>query len=129
VAYTVGFVIDDYVFYLYQMSRTDARPLFINHALTYLATKEMLALPDIHCVSQGHETIRDVRGLDEFKVRLGYDKRPLCQVVKLHPLVKPVALSSVGQFLLNRLRRQYPYSDSLICAEGIINIARHSYGN
>jgi hypothetical protein len=127
-AYTFGFVIDDYCILIYQMSRTEIIHLHINQALTYTATREILSLPDIHCVSQGHETIRDLPGLDTYKVRMGYTKRPLRQVVKLHPLAKPVMLSSVGRHSLRRFRRWLPDSDPLICAEGILNIAQHSYG-
>jgi hypothetical protein len=126
-AYTMAFTINGYSICLYQMSRTEMMPLYVNHALTHIATKEMLSLPGIHCVSQGHETIRDLPGLDIYKVRMGYKKRPLRQVVKFHPLAKPVMLSSVSRLALHRLRRWLPHNDPLLCAEGIINIAQRSY--
>jgi hypothetical protein len=47
-AYMVAFIIDGYSNYLNQMSRIDLLPLRPNHALTYVATKEMLSRSDIH---------------------------------------------------------------------------------
>jgi hypothetical protein len=126
-AYTMGFIVDDYAIFIYQMSRSEHRSLFVNHALTYTATHEVLARPDIRCASQGHETVRNVSGLDDFKVRLGYKKRPLRQVFRFHPLVKPAVLNPVSQMALGKLRHWRPDSDALVRASGIVDIAQQSY--
>jgi hypothetical protein len=125
-AYTLGFVVDDYCVFIYQMSRSEHRPSFVNHALTYTATREALARPDIRFASQGHETVRNVSGLDDFKVRLGYKKRPLRQVFRFHPVVKPAVLNPISQMALGKLRHWRPDSDALVRASGIVDIAQHS---
>lgn len=128
-AYMVAFIIDGYSNYLHQMSRTDLLPSRANHVLTYVATQEMLSRPDIHCVAHGQESIRNLPGLDEYKMRMGYRKRPMRYVVRLHPLVKSVMLGPAGRLALRGLERLVPDNDLLLRTRGIVSIAQHCYVN
>ncbi len=124
-AYMVVFIIDGYCNILHQMSCTALLSSNPNEALTFIATKEMLSLNGINCVSYGHESIRDLDGLDEYKVKMGYKKHQLHQVVKVHPFIKTIILSSAGQLALNGLEHLLPNSDFLKRTRGIINVAQH----
>ena len=125
-AYMVAFVIDGYGNYLHQMSRTDLLESHANHALTYFATKELLSCSSISGVIHGQESVRDLAGIDAYKVRMGYERQPIYCVVKLHPVVKSVMLSRAGQVALKGIRHLLPGNDFLLRASGIVNIARHS---
>jgi len=125
-AYMITFVINGYGNILYQMSRTDLLASRANNALAFVATREMLASPGIQGVSYGQESIRNLAGLDEYKTRLGYEKRRVRQVVVLHPLVRPIFLSWAGDALLGGLNRVFPYHDVLKRINGIVDIARQS---
>ena len=91
----VAFITDGYSILLHNMSRTELLPLRINNALTYIATQKMLMLTEVQCVTHGREAIRNLPSLDDFKVKMGYKKRPLNQVVQFHPLFKSNILSSL----------------------------------
>jgi len=125
-AYMVTFVINGCSNILYQMSRTDLLNSRANNALAFVATREMLASPDIRCVSYGQESIRVLPGLDEYKLRLGYEKWPMRHVVVLHPLLRVFLLSQAGKALLGGLSRLFPSWDALKLVRGIVDIARQS---
>lgn len=125
-AYMVTFVIDGYSNILYQMSRTELLPSKANNALAYVVTKEMLSLPEINYISYGQESIRDLPGLDEYKIRLGYEKWPMNYVVILHPLLRTLLMGRLGDGLLGSLSRLVPNNDTLKRVRGIVDIAKSS---
>ncbi len=125
-AYMITFVTDGYSNILYQMSRTDLLASRANNALAFVATREMLASPGIQGVSYGQASIRELPGLEEYKVRLGYKKWPMRYVVVLHPLLRPILLSRAGDALLDGLNRIFPNHDVLKRINGILDIAIRS---
>jgi hypothetical protein len=64
--------------------------------------------------------------LEEYKVRLGYEKWPMRYVVVLHPLIRFVLLNPLGDQLLGLLNRLLPGHDVLRRVDGILDIARES---
>jgi hypothetical protein len=127
-AYMITFVTDGYYNILHQMSRMDLLKTRANNALAFVATQEMLASPGIQAVSYGQASIRELPGLQEYKVRLGYEKRPMRHVVVLHPLLGSIFLSRGGDALLGALNRLFPDHDVLKRLNGIVDIARQSRG-
>jgi len=125
-AYMIAFVINGYSNILYQMSRTDLLGSRANNALAFVATREMLASPGIQGVSYGQASIRELPGLEEYKLRLGYEKWPMRYVVVLHPLVRLTLLRRTGHLLLGSLNRVFPDHDVLKRINGIVEIARQS---
>jgi hypothetical protein len=125
-AYMITFVIDGYCNILHQMSRLDTLASRANNALAFVATREMLASPGIKGVSYGQASIRELPGLEEYKVRLGYEKRPMRHIVVLHPLLKPVLLSRTSGALLGSLSRLFPDHDVVKRFKGTISVARMS---
>jgi hypothetical protein len=125
-AYMITFTINGYNNILYQMSQTDLLASRANNALAFVATREMLASAGIQGVSYGQASIRELPGLEEYKVRLGYEKWPMRYVVVLHPLVRFILLSRAGDALLGGLNRLFPNHDVLKRINGIVDIARQS---
>jgi hypothetical protein len=125
-AYLIAFVINGCSNVLHQMSRTDLLDSKANNALAFLATRETIASPDIRAISYGHASIRGLPGLEEYKVRLGYEKWPMRYVVVLHPLIRFVLLNPLGDQLLGLLNRLLPGHDVLRRVDGILDIARES---
>jgi hypothetical protein len=125
-AYMITFAINGYSNILHQMSRTDLLDSRANNALAFVATQEILASPRIQAISYGQASIRGLPGLEEYKVRLGYEKSPMRYVVVLHPVVRFVLLSRIGDALLSSLNRRFPDHDVLKRLNGIMDIARQS---
>jgi hypothetical protein len=122
-AYAVTFIVDDHCSVLYEMSRSDMMSSQPNAALWYTINREMLALPAIGCVSAGPTSILDLPGLEEFKTRLGYRKRPVHFRVALRPRLGGLLLNPVAVSALNLTRRFAPQLDLLRRADGILSIA------
>lgn len=126
-AYMVTFITGQYCNMLYQCSSTDLLPTKANHALTYVVTREMLSSSTINYVSYGRSSIRgDLDGLDEYKTRLGYEKRPVDFVVVLHPLAELLLVGRLGNGLLGLLSRIARDNDYLKRIKGIVEIAKES---
>jgi hypothetical protein len=124
----ITFRINEYINILHQMSKTDLLASHANNVLGFLATKEMLASSEIETVSYGQASIRQLPGLEEYKVRLGYFKKPMRYVVRLHPLVKSIILGKLSNKVLAALKRQFPEQDILKQITGIVDIALQSQG-
>jgi hypothetical protein len=125
-AYMIIFFIGEYANILFQMSRTALLSSHANNALTFVATRELLSNGQVRCVSYGHASIRELPGLEEYKTRLGYEKAPMHYVVYLHPLVRPVFLNPLMDFLLDRLLHHSPRNDFLRQTRGILDICQYS---
>ena len=125
-AYLIAFVIDGCSNILHQMSRTDLLDSKANNALAFVVTREMMASSHIQAISYGHASIRGLPGLEEYKVRLGYEKWPMRYVVVLHPLIRSLLLNRLGDALLSHLSRFLPDQDVLKRIDGIVDIARES---
>lgn len=125
-AYMITFITNGYSNILYQMSRTDLLHSRANNALGFVATQEMLASPGIDSVSYGEESIRDLPGLDEYKIRLGYEKQPVRCLVILHPVIRAVLLNRVGDLVLGCLNRLFSGRDFFKRLIGTIDVAKRS---
>ena len=125
-AYLITFQVDDVLCILYGMCHTDMLPHRPNHALVYTLITTSMARPDVRCVSGGPASIFDLPSLDQYKISMGFKKEPAELVVVLHPWLRPMLLSRLGQRALAVARRLRPGSDSLKRAAAILDIARTS---
>ena len=125
-AYMITFITGDYFNILHQMSSTELIKTRANNALAFVATQQMLATPGIKGVSYGQASIRGLPGLEEYKVRLGYEERPMTYVVILHPMLRPLLLGRAGDVLLAGLNRFFSDSDIVKRINGVVGIARQS---
>lgn len=94
-----------------------------NNALVFTVTKEMLSRPGISQVSYGLEPLKSLQGLARFKLRMGYEKRPLKQRVVFNPLLKPFFNRATYPLLAAYAQRQ-PQSEFWQKVEGVMRICR-----
>jgi len=125
-AYLITFQVDDVLCILYGMCHTSMLPHRPNHVLLYTLVTTSMARPDIRRVSGGPASIFDLPSLDQYKTSMGFKKEPAELVVVLHPWLRPMLLSRLGQGALAVTRRLHPKSDSLKRTAAILDIARAS---
>lgn len=126
-AFMITFVTGDYINILHQMSSTELIRTRANNALAFVATQQMLATPGIKGVSYGQASVRGLPGLEEYKVRLGYEEWPMSYVVILHPLLRPLLLGRAGDLLRAGLNRFFSDADIVKRINGVVDIARQSH--
>jgi hypothetical protein len=88
-ASVITFQMEDCVYMLYQQSRTDLLKLHANNALAFEVTKAVLERPMTRKILYGLHSLDAPPGVDEFKFRMGYWKKPVKQRVKFNRLLAP----------------------------------------
>ncbi len=77
-------------------SRDDMLRFYPNNALIYTVTEEMLVHRGLAQVTFGIEGLEELESLDQFKLAMGFERRPIRQHVIFHPLLRaPLALAPV----------------------------------
>jgi hypothetical protein len=76
-------------------SSTDALRFYPNNALVYTAVRDLLGRPGIDAVWFGAESLEGAETVDEFKLSMGFVKRPIRQQILLHPLARPLFRSAL----------------------------------
>ena len=71
-------------------SSTEALRFYPNNALVYTAVRDMLGRPEIDGVWFGAESLEGADTVDEFKLSMGFVKRPIRQRIVLHPVLRPL---------------------------------------
>jgi len=123
-AYVVGFIVGDWADLLVMASRTDMWPLYPNHALIYSVTRELLSESGINHVGMGHSSLLDKPGIDLFKNRMGFVPHEVNFAAVVHPWLRPVLLSRLGQSMLMAMRRRAPEREILHRVAAVLEIAR-----
>lgn len=111
---------------LHQMSRKEDLANFPNHLLTYVVTKEALADTTLEGVCYGYVPLFAADGLDEYKLRFGYEVASHRSVFQLHPFLDRVLnqpLTRVAVRIARKLRREDQRLESL---ETVLEGARTS---
>lgn len=86
----VSALVEDHFSILHQSSATDALQYQPNNALTFTVTKLKMSCPKVACVSYGLKSPDDrTRGVDEFKLNMGFEVRPFGDTVAFNPVLKP----------------------------------------
>ncbi len=102
-------VCEDHCYIYYQQSRSNYLRLGVNNALAYEITSEMLSRPEINKVFYGLQSLDARPSVDQFKFRMGFQARPVKQVVQFHPIIAP-AINPATHLVLNQLRLLRPGS-------------------
>jgi len=89
-AFAVTILIEDYCYLFHTHAHSDYLKYSPMNALCFTITKEMLARPDVACVSQGLESFVRRPGLESFKMGMGYRKRPIGRNILVNPLLRPL---------------------------------------
>lgn len=100
-AFLVAIEIEDRVEFLLARSRDDHLDQYPNNALIYHVAAEMLARAEVLEVTFGLEALEEVGPLDEFKLTMGFRRRPLRQrVVLRRPLAALLRIPGMRPLLL-----------------------------
>lgn len=124
-SFMMGFQMEDHFTILHQCSATEYLRGYPNNALVFSVTRLKLALSEVNTVSYGPESLDAPESLDTFKLRMGYQQRPMKQRIIFNPLIGPF----VGGLLHKSVRLAVmanPQSDTLRKIEGIIRFYREA---
>ncbi len=105
---------------LHQMSRLDDLKNSPNHALTYWVTKAASEDPSLEGVCYGLQSLISTEGLDEYKLRFGYQIAPRTCVVVLHPRLDLLINNRVVRAGIRLVRRLRPEDQRLEMMETIL---------
>lgn len=115
----LGFTCGDCVSILFQQSRTDELPHMVNHALTFLFTKEVIGRPSINRVFYGLHSLDAPDSVDYYKFGMAYEPQKVLQRVEFHPGVAPL-VNRLSLRALTGLARLQSGSPRLTKARGMV---------
>jgi hypothetical protein len=110
--------IDGVCYMLYPQSHRDYFDSYVNNALAYTVSHEMLSRRGVRMIFYGLHSLDAPASVDEFKFRMGYIARPVRQRVLFHPWLRPF-VNRASHAVLRRLLRWRRNSPSLAKAEGM----------
>lgn len=87
-AFLVTVMFEDAVEFFLSRSTTGERGAYPNNALIFTVAEEMLVRRQMPKITFGLESLEPVKPLDEFKFGMGFQPRPIRQVVVFHPLLR-----------------------------------------
>jgi hypothetical protein len=123
-AYILGCYDDGWMHLLYQNSRTDMLKSSPNHALAFFAIRTSMDDDRVNAVCCGPKAVLRTEGLDEFKIRMGYNLEPQQVAVQFHPSIAPVLTSAPVVNGLQFLRRIRPENNSIQRTTAFVSVAR-----
>jgi len=88
--FSMTVLVDEYAYLHHTHCYTESLKYSPINALTFLVVKEMLRRPGISCVSQGLESFASLPDVEQFKLSMGFRRRPLGRKIVIHPLARPV---------------------------------------
>jgi len=125
VASVITFQMDNCCYMLYQQCDERYLRRYINNALSFVVTKEMLSRPHIKSILYGLHSIDAPPNVDEFKFRMGYWPKPVKQRVVFHPILEPVFNRMTHRFL-RWLTHVFPGQSFFSKAEGFVRFGLDS---
>jgi hypothetical protein len=108
---------EDHYYIYYQQSRTDSLRFGVNNALAYAITSDSLNKPGVRKVFYGLQSLDARPSVDRFKFRMGFEAKPVRQIVLFHPYVAPL-VNPISHSVLSTLGKMKPGS-ALTKAEGM----------
>lgn len=111
--------VEDTCYMLYPQSHRKYFGEYVNNALSYAVTRDMLSRSDVKEIFYGLHSLDAPPSVDEFKFRMGYHAKPVRQKVECNPLIRRfinTASYSIVKFCHSRL----PSNSMLAKAEGMI---------
>lgn len=119
--------VDDCVTMLYQQSAREFWPQNVNNALTFAVTRTLIQRPGVSLIHYGLQGLDAPPSVDEFKLHLGYARRPVRQRVLFHPVVAPLAnRATLG--VLDGARRLWKGSSVVSKTEGLVRVFLEGQG-
>ncbi len=103
----------------YAMSHSRFLCNHVNNALFFSVSREMLAREGVTSIFFTVQSLDAPSNVDEFKFRMGFEPKAVCQRVDFHPLVDPFITPSVHAWVQRWLLRD-PSNPLLAKAEGML---------
>lgn len=111
---------------LHQNSRSEDLSNFPNHLLTYSVTEHAATDQALEAVCYGCVPLFEADGLNEYKLRFGYQLLPHNSVIQLHPFIRNAAGHPVGRAVLRLARRLRRGDQRLETIESVLQGAHSS---
>lgn len=115
----VTFRMDDWCYMVYQQCHRDYLPDHVNNALTFVVTRNMIKVAKLKGVFYGMRSLDAPKSVDEFKLRMGFEARPIRQRVIFHPRLRPF-INRATHRMVKSLSAILPRNRPLSKAEGLI---------
>jgi len=122
-AYLLVMVFEDACEFYEARSRNDCLRAYPNNALIYTVTEEMLVRRGVPRITFGIEGLEELDSLDEFKLAMGYEKRPVRQHVIFHPALRAALALRPVRSALGLLARRPQASSFWRRAESLVGLA------
>ena len=111
---------------LHQMSNHEDLSNFPNHVLTYSVTKQALEDDSIDAVCYGYVPLIAADGLNEYKMRFGYELEPHRSAILLHPRINTLLNSGLVRAAVNLARKLEPRNQRFEMIQNVLEGARSS---
>jgi hypothetical protein len=105
--------------FLNLQSRSEYLSIGVNNVLLFVATRAIVARPEVRSIFSCLHSLDAPSSMDDFKFRLGFKAKPVRQRVVFHPLLAPL-VNQGSHALLRAARRMRPQSHTLAKAEGMV---------
>ena len=115
--------VEDCCYMLYQQCRREYLPAHVNNALSFSVTREMIGRDEIRSVFYCLHSLDAPSTMDEFKLRMGYTAKAVCQRVVFHPWCSPF-INGATHAALRRAVALRPSSQLLRKGEGMVRFYR-----
>jgi hypothetical protein len=116
------FQMDGWGYMLYQQCHRNYLREHANNALSFEVTQNLIRRPNIRGVFYGMRSLDAPASVDEFKLRMGYEAKPVRQRVVFHPCVAPL-VNRFTHRIAKSLAAVTPASRLMAKAEGMLRVS------
>jgi hypothetical protein len=120
-AYLIAFHVEDWVYIIDQKSLRKYLNLNVNNALVFTVTQEFLSRPGIRSILYSMESLDARTTIEEFKLHMGYVRKPVRQRIAFHPYISPL-VNSFTHSAVRYLSQGMPMNRPLSKAEGMMRM-------
>jgi hypothetical protein len=117
---------DGWGYMLYQQCHRDYLREHANNALSFEVTQTLIRRPNIRGIFYGMRSLDAPASVDEFKLRMGYEAKPVRQRVVFHPRLAPL-VNRFTHRVAKSLVAVNPASRFLAKAEGMLRLGLASH--
>ncbi len=118
----VTFQMDGWGYMIYQQCHRDYLREHANNALSFVVTQNFVRSPGIKGIFYGMQSLDAPPSVDEFKLRMGYEARPVRQRIVFSPYLSPF-VNGFSHGLLKAAQAMAPEHRWLSKAEGMFRLA------
>jgi len=115
------FQMDGWGYMVYQQCHRDYLREHANNALSFEVTQTLIRRPNIRGIFYGMRSLDAPASVDEFKLRMGYEAKPVRQRVVFHPGLAPL-INRFSHRVAKSLVAVNPASRFLAKAEGMLRL-------